>query len=58
MEIDEDEYNELYSLMIKYKESLRKCMCAIQGYKDTNPLNPESVLAKALDSAKEALKDE
>lgn len=37
------------------RECLNQCQCAIQGYKDTNPLNKDSVLNKALVKAKELL---
>jgi len=36
-------------------EALRLCRFAIQGYKDTNPLHPDSVLHRALMKAKTAL---
>lgn len=39
----------------RLRSALNKCYCAIQGYKDTNPLHEDSVLNLARIAAKQAL---
>lgn len=52
----QDEVRELKAKIDKKDVALRRCRDAIQGYKDTHKLHPESVLNIALVMAREALK--
>jgi uncharacterized coiled-coil DUF342 family protein len=44
-----------HARIAELSQGLNQCRCAISGYKMTNPLNSESVLAKALDNANKLL---